>query len=87
MAKTTATIERYHVYGTPNYCVALFHRGSEYTPKERDAHGHASTQAQWIPADAEGVELLRQHAKSLGFTHVRFAGDWSKQTKPAGGKL
>ena len=35
----------------------------------------------------DSIEIARQHAKRQRFTHVRFTGDWTKRTKPRGGKL
>ena len=79
MAKRTATIQRYHVYGTPNHCLAMFYRDKEITPRRV-----AWSLPDWIPDDAAGIEQMRQHAKALGFTHVRFTG-W--RNNPKNGKL
>lgn len=83
MKRRTATIERYHVWGTPHYCLGLFYRGEELTPKVSPG----SLLAEWIPADDAGRERLRTLAKAQGFTHVRFTGDWSWPFPPRGGKL
>jgi hypothetical protein len=83
MSRKTATIERYHVYGTPNYCVALFYQGRELTPKESPR----SVLHRWIPGDSEGVTELTALAARLGFTHVRYVGNWERQTKPRDGEL
>lgn len=71
----TATIERYHVWGTPNHCVALWYRGEELTPLEDGS----TVRRQWIPDDVQGVERLRQVAINLGFTHVRYTGEWGRK--------
>lgn len=76
----TATLERYHVWGTPNHCLALFYRNEELTPRENPAlPGHRALPA-WIRDDDAGIAQLVSHARSLGFTHVKFEGDWSKRT-------
>lgn len=87
MKTSTITLERYHVWGTPNKCLALFYRGMELTPKEKPAlMGHRALPA-WIPDDAAGIEQMREHARSMGFTHWRIEGDWTNRTKPHQGKL
>lgn len=73
----TATIDLYHVWGTPHNCVALFYRGEELTPWESPT----CPLPQWIPADENGIERLRQVARKQGFTHVRFTGVWTKKPK------
>ena len=70
----TATIERYHVYGTHWYSLSLRYRG---LPIGKDE----------IHIGASDIEALRARARSHGFTHVKYAGDWAKKTKPRNGKL
>lgn len=87
MARKTASIERYHVWGTPNYCLSMFYRTDEMTPRDPASFpGHRALPA-WIPDDATGIERMRVHAKANGFTHVRFVGDWERRVKPSGGKI
>lgn len=83
MKRETATIERYHVRGTPHYCLAVSYRGKDFTP----AVSSGSVLQEWIPGDADGVARCREAAKRCGFTHVKFTGDWDRMTKPRGGKL
>lgn len=79
----TATIERYHVYGTPRHNLRLTYRGK--TVRWRD--GIAEVWADAPHYGVESIDAFRAHAKRQGFTHVRIAGDWSKSAKPSGGKL
>ena len=90
MAKRfTATIERYHCYGTPHHWLHVHYRGRVLNWSLRDADGYYQGQA-YADARDDGPEVLqamRQHAARMGFTHVRIAGDWSGRTKPKGGRL
>jgi len=79
----TATIERYHVWGTPNHCFAMFYRENELTP----THSPTCPTPQWIPDDEQGRVRLLRLAHMRGFTHIRYAGDWDKRTKPHGGLI
>lgn len=90
MARKTATIERYHVYGTSRYELRVTYRGRVIRWQE----GMTTCMAilQDYPArDCDGqpvdVNMARLHAMRQGFTHVRIAGDWTKRTKPAGGAV
>lgn len=84
MPRMTITIVRYHVIGTPHYCLAMFHRNDEWTPRESPG---MRSQARYIPDDDAGMAELKACAKKLGFTHYRIDGDWARRTKPRGGKL
>jgi hypothetical protein len=81
----TATIERYHVFGTRHYCLSLIYRGRDLTPCFDSLHRVPVM----VPDDAEGILRMQRIAKAQGFTHCRFTGDWDRygRTKPRGGKL
>ena len=83
MKRKTATIERYHIFGTMRHGIRALYRGVTLRWHEK---GYS------VRADApyygtESSDAMRQHAKRLGFTHCRFIGDWSKAAKPRGGAL
>lgn len=84
MPRKTATIERFHMYGTPRYCLHLLYRGSVVQWSEGNG---VTGYAQTAYDDAEALQAMRDTARRFGFTHVRIAGDWQGRTKPKGGKL
>ncbi len=73
IARKTATIERYHMYGTRHYSLKMTYKG--YTWHEVTDHGNDST------------EKLLTLARNRGFTHVKFVGNWDRRTKPKNGSL
>lgn len=79
----TATIERYHRFGTPRHHLRVIYRGRVLW--WRDGAGSAIADAP--DYGAESLAAMREHARKHGFTHVRIAGDWQGRTKPKGGKL
>lgn len=79
----TATIERYHVYGTRNYMLRVMYRGLVLRWWEKGYSVHANM----LDCGRESIEAAKQHARNQGFTHCRFVGDWSYSTKPRGGAL
>jgi hypothetical protein len=81
--RRTATIERYHLYGTSRMVVRLMYRGS--TVNWHEGLNHVFAQAAFD--DAEAIEQMKTYARKQGFTHVKYEGDWTNRTKPAGGKL
>ena len=88
-AKRTATIERYHCYGTSNHHLRTLYRGNvldwaAYRP-DGSYEGYAYADARHDGNDV--LQAMRDRAKCLGFTHVRIAGDWQGCTKPKGGAL
>jgi hypothetical protein len=93
VSQLTATIERYHVWGTHRHELRVMHRGRVVSWYEGLTHVLAIVQDDPTQARDVGwlvstdVHACRLHAKRQGFTHVRFAGDWSKRTKPKDGKL
>lgn len=83
IARKTAVIERYHLYGTQRYMVRLMYRGETlYDIKAGVKKYH--DRPHFIDEDIR--ELARTAARS-GFTHVRFVGDWERRPKPRGGAL
>lgn len=87
--KRTATIERYHCYGTPHHWLNVHYRGKVLNWATHREDGSYEGQA-YADARHDGpdvMEAMRQHAKRKGFTHVRIVGDWAGFTKPKGGKL
>jgi hypothetical protein len=92
--RKTATIERYHCYGTPNHHVAAYYRGKRVSYSDYSG-GYWNGVVVLDAVHTFGVaqqSLLhnwRQRLKGLGFTHWRFVGDWgpSGLNKPQDGKL
>jgi hypothetical protein len=92
--RRTATVERYHVYGTMRYELRVMYRGRVL----RWSIGNGSTAMAIVQNDPTqqpnigwlcpvDVFACRAHAKRMGFTHVRFVGDWERRTKPVNGAL
>ena len=79
----TATIFRSHIYGTPRYELIVMYRGRPLNWYENTTHVFAYVQEGY----PDSIDIAKGHARAQGFTHVRFAGDWDKRTKPRGGKL
>lgn len=82
----TATIERYHVYGTSRFHLRVTYRGfvlrwSEMNPAWCIVYADA-----WHLGD-DTVNAMIQHAKRSGFTRVKFSGDWTHSRKPVGGSI
>ena len=79
----TATIERYLAGGTNTYWLSTYYRGRilNWVADRVSCYATAPDYGQ------ESIEESKARAKRFGFTHVRFVGDWSKRTKPKGGKL
>ncbi len=71
--RKTATIERYHMYGTRHHALKITYRG--YTRHEVIDHGEDS------------IVLLLNVARVRGYTHAKFVGDWARRTKPKNGAL
>lgn len=78
----TATIERYHVWGTPRHNIRVTYRGKTLNHWEGLTHSYAD-----MPDSPEAREHCKAYALRQGFDMVRYVGDWSKTTKPKGGKL
>jgi hypothetical protein len=88
-AKRTATIERYHCFGTPHHWLQVHYRGKVLNWSARRPDGSYEGQT-YADARHDGDDVLaamRAHAKRMGFTHVRITGDWQGRTKPNGGAL
>lgn len=84
MTKTrTATIERYHCFGTPRYHLRVTYKGELL----RWRSGGMSVVADAVDYGNETFMAMWAHARNHGFTHVRVAGDWTGRTKPRGGKI
>lgn len=83
----TATIERYHCFGTPNHHLKVTYKGHTLRWSNHDAKGYylGETWADMVDYGAESIVAARGHAKKHGFTHVKFTGDW--KNKPRGGKV
>ena len=80
----TATIERYHIYGTMNHGLCVTYRGRVLHWTENGGYSVYADAPDW---GQESIDAMRKHALNHGFTHCRFVGDWSKARKPVGGKL
>ena len=83
MARKTATIERYHIFGTMRHMIRVTYRGRPLTWWENGYSVHAHCEHHG-PTE---VEYMRDHARRHGFTHARIVGDWDHRTKPTGGAL
>ena len=81
MKRRTATIERYHLFGTPYDNIRVTYRG--YTLCWRKDIYHVFAHARYY--GHESIDAMKQHARRQGFTHVRFVG-WTTD-KPKDGKL
>ncbi len=86
-ATRTAVISRVHMYGTHRYYLSLMHRGYQIGPREPQLLPGHWAPFELVQDDAAGMQRMRDHAKRLGFTHVRIAGDWQGRTVPKGGAL
>lgn len=85
MTTKTAVAERTAVFGTHNYMLGVHYRGrllrwSVGSPP-------ITAYANFLYLGVESEEHARNIARKRGFTHIRFTGDWTKRTKPKGGKL
>ena len=89
MKRKTATIERYHCYGTVNHHLRVYYRGKTLKWANRDPEGYylGESWADMVDYGQESIDAARQHAKRQGFSHVKFTGEWSHARKPKGGKL
>lgn len=86
--KRTVTLERYPCYGTPRHHLRLTYRGLTLHWWEQTETGPASVYADACDLHAQDqIDAMRLTAKKQGFTHLRVVGDWSRSTKPKGGKL
>jgi len=85
MAKRTATIERYHCYGTPRHHLCVRYRGKTLSWSAGPSWHIVYADAWHYGADT--FRAMVQHAENRGFTHVRIVGDWTHSTKPAGGSI
>lgn len=85
MTRKTAIAERWPVHGTHNYTLGVRYRGRLLCW----VNGSPPTKvyASFLYCGAESEEWARKIAREHGFTHIRFTGDWTKRTKPKGGKL
>lgn len=74
----TATIERYHVFGTSRHNQSLTYNGSTL-------HYWSDGQSVYVQAPCYGIETIKELSKRAyqrGFTHIRFCGDWSGYNVP-----
>lgn len=86
MATKTAVVHRAHVYGTHRHVLHVTYRGR--TLRWREASSPSiSCHASFQHTGQESEEHARSIARKFKFTHVRFEGDWTRHTKPKGGKL
>lgn len=83
--RKTATIDRYHCWGTPRHHLRVAYMGRTLQWRDTSSPGLSFAYADMVDYGAESIEAAKAHAKRQGFTHVRFTGDWS--VKPRGGKL
>ena len=87
MKRRTATIERYHCYGTPRHHLRVTYRGRVLRWRDASSPGLCFAMADAPDWGAESLQAMKAHARRHGFTHVRIVGDWSGRTKPRGGSL
>ena len=73
----TATIERHAYYGTPRHYQCVTYRGHVLRWAEP---GNVSAMAHAPCNGHETIGAMIEHARRFGFTHVRFAGDWTRYT-------
>jgi beta-mannanase len=87
MTTRTATVTRYHCYGTPQHHLSVSYRGETLRWATHDPQGYytGNAYADMVDYGQESIEAAKDHARKQGFTHIRFAGEW--RTKPRGGKL
>lgn len=84
MKTKTATIERYHIWGTRgNYQARVMYRGRVVQFWES---GYC-VRLDFPANDSDWAQVARSNAKRAGFTAVRFVGDFSHSAKPSGGQL
>lgn len=84
MKRHTATIERYHCYGTRHHHLRVTYRGKTLQWSE----GLTSAWADMVDYGQESIDAAKGHARKQGFTHCRFVGDWTNYRSPQrGGKL
>ena len=83
----TATIERWHCYGTPNHHLYVTYKGRPLQWRDPNFPGLSFAFAVMVDYGAESIEACKAHARRMGFTHVRFAGEWNLNNMPRGGKL
>ena len=90
--RRTATIVRYHCYGTPRHHLSVCYLGEVLRWAVRDAdgyhQGHAT--ADMVHNGEQSIEAAKDIARKQGFTHVKFDGDWSDfaaRNIPRNGKL
>ena len=82
----TATIERYHVYGTNRYDLCVRYNGKTLSWVSTEPSWHV-VHAVALDHGADSLRAMVDHARRHGFTHVRYTGDWDKRTKPHGGLI
>lgn len=87
MKRRTATIERYHCYGTPRLHLRVTYQGRVLRWRDASSPGLSFAMADAEDRGAETLDAMRAHARRHGFTHVRIVGDWFGRTKPRGGSL
>lgn len=86
MKRQTATIERYHCFGTPRYHLRATSRGRVLTWRDADSPGLSFAYAIAEDRGAETLAAMKARAKRHGFTHCRIVGEWVGE-RPRGGKL
>lgn len=77
----TATIERYHVWGTSHHHLRVTYKGKTLNWWKDGAHVYADM----LDYGNESIDACMEHAKRQGFNRVRFVGDW--RNPPNGGML
>ena len=87
--RRTATITRYHCYGTPRHHLSVSYLGQRLRWTVRDADGYykGNAIADMVHNGDESIEAAKNIARKQGFTHVKFDGDWPNARKPRNGKL
>jgi hypothetical protein len=83
MAQKTAIITRYHVWGTWRHALQVSYRVRILSYWK---NGYPQFLGGLEDTQNE-IDRLCTIAKEQGFTHVRFAGDWSKSSQPKNRKL
>jgi len=87
--RKTATIDRYHCYGTPNHHLSVSYRSKvlRWSTHDKDGYWTGNAYADMVDYGKESIDAAKRHAINHGFTHVKFTGEWPKGGKPKGGKI
>lgn len=83
----TATLERYHCFGTPNHHIRLTYRGETLHWRDMESPGLSFAFADCPHFGTAEVNVMIDRVRRFGFTHIKFTGDWRGHTVRKGMKL